>query len=111
MKVTYENQIMVSNAICGATNRQVYFDDSSLVDAKTGTTVLFDAIGKGFSVDELIEIVQNRFVELTKYTVDDLFFSVTEIYTSLDEGEIEYKDAREMLVRCCEAYITKDPNR
>jgi len=46
-----------------------------------------------------------------EYTIDDLFCSVTDIYEQLDEGQIEYKDAREILKRCCEAFILNDPNR
>jgi hypothetical protein len=45
------------------------------------------------------------------YGIDDLFFSVNDIYTQFDEGEIDYAEARAILVRCCEAFITKDPNR
>jgi len=46
-----------------------------------------------------------------EYTIDDLFASVNDIYEQYDMGKIEYQNAREILVRCCEAFITKDPNR
>jgi hypothetical protein len=46
-----------------------------------------------------------------EYTIDDLFFSVNDIYSQFDEGEISYAEAREILKRCCEAFILKDPNR
>ena len=46
-----------------------------------------------------------------EYNIDDLFFSVNDIYSQFDEGTIDYAEAREILVRCCEAFITKDPNR
>ena len=45
------------------------------------------------------------------YGIDDLFFSVNDIYSQFDEGTIDYAEAREILVRCCEAFITKDANR
>ncbi|CAB4195778.1 hypothetical protein UFOVP1640_39 [uncultured Caudovirales phage] len=46
-----------------------------------------------------------------EYTIDDLFCSVTDIYEQLDEGQIPYEQAREILKRCCEAFILNDPNR
>lgn len=46
-----------------------------------------------------------------EYTIDDLFFSVNDIYSQFDEGEITYEQAREILKRCCEAFILNDPNR
>jgi hypothetical protein len=45
------------------------------------------------------------------YGIDDLFFSVNDIYAQFDEGTIDYAEARAILVRCCEAFITKDSNR
>ena len=50
-------------------------------------------------------------MQTKEYNIDDLFCSVTDIYAQLDEGQISYQEAREILVRCCEAFITKDPNR
>lgn len=46
-----------------------------------------------------------------QYNIDDLFFSVNDVYSQFDDGAISYEEAREILVRCCEAFITKDPNR
>jgi allophanate hydrolase subunit 1 len=50
-------------------------------------------------------------MENQQYNIDDLFVSVTDIYAQYDEGEISYAEAREILKRCCEAFILKDPNR
>jgi len=46
-----------------------------------------------------------------EYNIDDLFCSVNDIYSQFDEGTIDYAEVRAILVRCCEAFITKDPNR
>jgi hypothetical protein len=42
---------------------------------------------------------------MTDYTIDDLFFSVNDIYTQFDEGEITLEDAEGLLLNCCEAFI------
>ena len=108
----FENQIEVSNAIKQATDVEVYFDDTSLVDAKSGKTILHNALNGCYSVAQLIVATSDfEFKSNGKYGIDDLFYSVNEIYSDWDEGKLEYSDAREMLVRCCEAYITKDPQR
>ena len=39
------------------------------------------------------------------YNIDDLFFSVNDIYSQWDEGQMHYKDAEELLVKCCKAFI------
>lgn len=39
------------------------------------------------------------------YNIDDLFFSVNDIYTQWDEGQIPHANATELLVRCCKAFI------
>ena len=39
------------------------------------------------------------------YTIDDLFFSVNDIYTQFDEGEIPLADAEAILLRCCQQFI------
>jgi len=39
------------------------------------------------------------------YNIDDLFFSVNDIYTQFDEGKIPLANAQEILVRCCKAFI------
>ena len=39
------------------------------------------------------------------YNIDDLFFSVNDIYTQFDEGEIPLANAQEILVRCCKTFI------
>jgi hypothetical protein len=43
--------------------------------------------------------------DLKDYNIDDLFFSVNDIYTQWDEGEIHYDDAEKLLVNCCKAFI------
>jgi hypothetical protein len=43
--------------------------------------------------------------DLKDYNIDDLFFSVNDIYTQFDEGEIPLANAQEILVRCCKAFI------
>jgi len=45
------------------------------------------------------------------YGIENLFDSVNDIYYQLDEGQMSYSEARAILVRCCEAFITKDQNR
>jgi hypothetical protein len=37
--------------------------------------------------------------------VDDLFFSVTDIYTQYDEGEINYAEAVVILNRVCRHFL------
>lgn len=37
--------------------------------------------------------------------VDDLFFSVTDIYTQYDEGEINYSEAVAILSRVCKHFL------
>jgi hypothetical protein len=39
------------------------------------------------------------------YTIDDLHFSVNDIHEQWDEGKIHYKDAEELLIRCCQQFI------
>jgi hypothetical protein len=39
------------------------------------------------------------------YNIDDLFFSVNDIYTQFDEGKISRANAQELLIRCCKAFI------
>jgi len=39
------------------------------------------------------------------YNIDDLFFSVNDIYTQWDEGSIHYEDAVALLNKCCEAFL------
>ena len=39
------------------------------------------------------------------YTLDDLFWSVNDIYTQWDEGNIPLEHANELLMRCCNAFI------
>lgn len=43
--------------------------------------------------------------DLKDYNIDDLFFSVNDIYTQWDEGEIPHPNATELLVKCCKAFI------
>ena len=43
--------------------------------------------------------------DLKDYNIDDLFFSVNDIYTQWDEGEVHYEDATELLLKCCKAFI------
>ncbi len=43
--------------------------------------------------------------DLKDYGIDDLFFSVNDIYTQWDEGEIPHPNATELLVKCCKAFI------
>ena len=43
--------------------------------------------------------------DLKDYNIDDLFYSVNDIYTLWDDGDIHYNDAQELLFRCCKAFI------
>lgn len=45
------------------------------------------------------------FTIIREYTIDDLFFSVNDIYSQFDEGKISLDNANEILKRCCEAFI------
>ena len=38
-------------------------------------------------------------------SIDDLFFSVNDIYAQYDEGSINYDEAVEILARICEHFI------
>jgi hypothetical protein len=40
-----------------------------------------------------------------KYTIEELFQSVTDIYAQYDEGEIELTSANEILEKCCRAFV------
>lgn len=40
-----------------------------------------------------------------RYNIDDLFGSINDIYSQWDEGEIERKEAYEILIRCCKQFI------
>lgn len=48
---------------------------------------------------------------MNDYTIDDLFFSVNDIYEQWDEGEIHYDEASALLVKCCEAFIQSNQPR
>jgi len=39
------------------------------------------------------------------FTIDDLFFSVNDIYEQFDEGKILLESANEILKRCCQSFI------
>lgn len=39
------------------------------------------------------------------YNIDDLFFSVNDVYTQWDEGQIPYEEAIHMLMNCCRAFL------
>ena len=39
------------------------------------------------------------------YTIDDLHFSINDIHEQWDDSKITRKEADEMLVQCCEAFI------
>ena len=39
------------------------------------------------------------------YTIDDLHSSVNDIHEQWDEGKIHYKDAEEILIKCCKQFI------
>ena len=42
---------------------------------------------------------------MNEHTIDDLFFSVNDIYTQFDEGEISLQEAQAILLLCCKAFI------
>ena len=39
------------------------------------------------------------------YTIDDLHSSVNDIHEQWDDGKIHYKDAEELLIKCCKQFI------
>lgn len=43
--------------------------------------------------------------DLKDYNLDDLFFSVNDIYSQWDEGGMHYEDASRILIKCCKAFI------
>ena len=45
------------------------------------------------------------------YTIDDLHFSVNDIHEQWDDSKITRKEADEMLVRCCEAFIESESEK
>jgi hypothetical protein len=40
-----------------------------------------------------------------KYTIEDLFQSVNDIYSQYDEGEIPLDEANTILENCCKAFV------
>jgi len=42
---------------------------------------------------------------MNDYNIDDLFFSVNDIYEQWDEGRIPDANVRELFVKCCKAFI------
>ncbi len=44
---------------------------------------------------------------MNTHPIDDLFFSVTDIYTQYDEGDIDYNEAEQILLRVCFHFINK----
>jgi hypothetical protein len=42
--------------------------------------------------------------------VDDLFFSVNDIYTQFDEGEISYEESVAILKRICNHFLEETSN-
>ena len=40
-----------------------------------------------------------------RYTVEELYHSIDDIYLNLDEGEITEEEADNMAERCCHAFI------
>jgi hypothetical protein len=49
--------------------------------------------------------MSDTFEIMQDYNIDDLFCSVNDIYAELDEGKIEPQYAKELLVRCCQAFV------
>ena len=49
--------------------------------------------------------MSDTFEIMQDYNIDDLFFSVNDIYSEFDEGAIDHKYATELLVRCRQAFI------
>ena len=45
------------------------------------------------------------FNDLQDYNIDDLHFSLNDIYEQWDDGKIHHDDAVELLVKCCKAFI------
>jgi hypothetical protein len=43
---------------------------------------------------------------MNKYTIEELFQSVTDIYAQYDEGEIPLNEANAILEQCCRAFIS-----
>lgn len=107
MNANYDNQMEVSRKIHKATGRKVYFDSFDLVDELTSKTIHENALDGNFSVESLIELVKN----FNEYTIDDLFFSVNDIYSQFDEGEIPYENARDILIRCCKSFIINNERK
>ena len=46
-----------------------------------------------------------------KYNIDDLFFSVNDIYTQWDEGRIPLDEAIRLLKQCCECFLNQDEEK
>ena len=46
---------------------------------------------------------------MNQYTIDDLFFSVNDIYSQFDEGKIELEQAIRILRVCCKQFIESNP--
>jgi hypothetical protein len=44
---------------------------------------------------------------MNTHPIDDLFFSVNDIYTQYDEGDIDYDEAEQILLRVCFHFINK----
>jgi hypothetical protein len=40
-----------------------------------------------------------------KYTVDDLFFSINDVYSQFDDGKINHSQTIELFLSCCNQFI------
>lgn len=43
--------------------------------------------------------------------LDDLFGSVNDIYAQWDDGKMDYKEAQEILARCCKHFLSPQPSK
>ena len=55
----------------------------------------------GFGCDAYIEKKKPS----KKYTIDDLFLSINDVYSQFDEGEIKRDETVEIFLNCCEQFI------
>jgi hypothetical protein len=55
----------------------------------------------GFGCDTYIE--KNKVS--SKYTIDDLFLSINDVYAQFDDGKIDHSQTVEIFLNCCNQFI------
>ena len=73
--------------------------------------IKINSLSQGVWYNRTIPTKKGNKMQTKEYTIDDLYESVEDMYMQLQSEKISYENAREILKRCCEAFILNDPNR